>query len=133
MGNWTGDSETEYRYHRLTGDAKHFPANEETKQPAATFLSIVHGTKNGEDIFIDVRVVRGAAKAAGLKKGQEVSVRGRVDFALDRNGKLRGKMWDAHLSYGSAVRESLKVAEPEAAAPPPAEVPADDGSAPAFE
>lgn len=127
-GNWTGDSTTEYRNHRLISDAKFFPKNEEKEQPAATFVTVVHGTKNGEDIFVNARVIRGAEKAGGLKKGTEVSVRGTVEFSLDRNGKLQGKIWDAQLSYGSAVRSALA----EAAAPPAEASAEPEGDAPAF-
>ncbi len=141
-GNWTTDKTTEYRNVRAVGDAKFFPASGEgeTRKGAATFFPIVDGTKNGEDIFVDVKALRGADKLATLKKGDEVSVRGTVEFSLDRNGKLRGKIWDATVSLTTATREALKAraaAEAESAAqaaaePPPADVPADDTEAPAF-
>lgn len=137
MGNWTSSKSTTYFNHRIVGDAKFFPASGEgeNKKYAATFLTIVDGTKGGVDIFVDAKVMRGAERLAGLKKGQEVTVVGRVEFALDKNGKLRGKIWDAHVEVGQAVRDAMKASASEAAAPPPAEdpAPADDGAAPAFE
>jgi hypothetical protein len=163
MGNWTTSKKTTYFNVRLISDAKHFPASGEgnSKKHPATFLTIVDGTKNGEDIFVDAKVQRGAEKLAGLRKGQEVTVTGTVEFSLDRNGKMRGKIWDAAVELGQAVREALKAADNEAAAKAaadaaasplkaswlpgpfgfaaadaaagPVEEPADDGEAPAFE
>lgn len=142
MGNWTTDKTTTYHGVRLTSDAKHFPASGEgeNKKYAATFLSIVDGTKGGEDIFVDAKVQRGAEKLAGLKKGQEVTVIGTVEFKIDeRTGKLRGKIWDATVKLPQATRDALKVrAEAEAAdAARTAEVEAAvadvEGDAPAFE
>ena len=135
MGNWTTEKTTTYFNVRLVGDAKHFPKNGD--KPAATFFPIIDGSKGGEDIFVDVKAVKGAERLAGLKKGQEVTVRGTVEFGLDKNGKLRGKIWDGVVSLPAATREALK-AQAEAAAPPPAEDPAEEASdseaeAPAFE
>lgn len=132
-GNWTSDKFTQYNNVRLVADAKHFPEKGERGQQgyqsAATFLTFVDGTKNGVDIFIDAKVMRGAEKAGGLKKGQEVTVTGTVEFSLDKTGKLRGKIWDAKLSLGYAVRQALT----EAAAPPPAEAPVAEDIASAFD
>lgn len=140
MGNWTTDKETTYFHVRTVSDAKHFPASGEgeNKKTAATFLTIVDGTKNGEDIFIDVKAVRGAERLANLKKGSEVTVKGTVEFSLDRNNKLRGKIWDATVRYGAGVREDLKDAAEAAraaaeAATAPPEAPEAEGDAPAFE
>ncbi len=135
MGNWTTDKTTTYHGVRITSDAKHFAANPEKDQPAATFLSIVDGTKGGEDIFIDAKVVRGAARLAGLKKGAEVTVEGTVEFKIGNDGKLRGKIWDARVRLPQATRGALKAAAEfaAAAASEPAAEPEAEGDAPAFE
>lgn len=133
MGTWTTDKKTEYYNVRITKDAKHFPASGEgeSKKPSATFLSIVDGTKGGEDIFVDARVTgKRAESLANLKKGAEVTVIGRVEFKVSDDGKLRGKIWDADVKLTEATRKAL-AAE---AAPVDAGVPAgDDAAAPAFE
>lgn len=145
MGNWTTDKETIYKNVRLVGETKFFAASGEGKdhKPAATFFPIIDGTKGGEDIFVDVKVVRGAERLAGLKKGQEVTVTGTVEFKLDNQGKMRGKIWDARVSLPQATRDALKLASDEAAAAAAEaaaadagdhdEPAADEAEAPAFE
>lgn len=136
MGNWTTDKTTTYKNVRLVSDAKHFPARGEgdTYQAAATFLTIVDGTKDGQDIFVDAKVTRGAAKLAGLKKGHEATVEGTVEFKVDeKTGRLKGKIWDARVSLGYAVRQELGAAAADAAAAPTDAPAADDSAAPAFE
>jgi len=137
-GTWTTDKTTEYRNVRVVGDAKYFP--ESGDKGAATFLTIVDGTKGGEDLYVDCKVAFGAEKAGGLKKGQEISVRGTVEWKVDeKTGKLKGKIWNAQISYSKATRDALAAAlvgSAEAAAPPPA-APADSeaptSEAPAFD
>lgn len=129
MGNWTTDKSTEYRNVRVVGDAKFFAANGD--KGAATFFTIVDGTKNGEDIYIDCKVTYGAERMGGLKKGQEVSVRGTVEFKIDdKTGKLKGKIWNAQVSLPKTTRDALAA---EAAAPPSAEAPETSSDAPAFD
>jgi hypothetical protein len=112
MGNWTTDKTTEYRNVRIVGDAKFFAASaaqgDQKGKTAATFITVVDGTKNGEDIFVDAKLVRGAENLADLKKGDELSVKGTVEFSLDNKGNMRGKIWDATVSLPTATREALK-------------------------
>lgn len=93
-GRWTSNSTTFYSLARLVKDAKHFKENGDKE--AATYVTFVHGTKNGKDIFIDARIVRGAALYEALKKGDMVNVTGRVEFSEDeKSGQIRGKIWYA--------------------------------------
>jgi hypothetical protein len=107
-GKWTGDKKTIYFNHRLISDAKHYPENGE--KGAVTYLTIVDGTKGGEDIFIDVRVAYGAEKMAGLKKGQFATVEGAVEFSIGKDGKLRGKIWNATVHLDNATRAAAAAA-----------------------
>lgn len=137
MGNWNTDKSTTYSAVRITKDAKHFAESGEkgtdSYKPAATFLSIVDGTKGGEDIFVDVKVEgKTATNFAGLKKGAELAtVTGPVSFSIGNDGKLRGKMYNAKVVLTAATREALKAVVPEAA-PVESHEAADDSAAPAF-
>ncbi len=95
MGNWTTKKTTTYPMIRLAGDAKHYPAKD--GKDAATYLFFYDGTKDGEDIPVDARVVYGAEKLATLKKGAFVTVVGSVEFKKDDKGTLRGKIWNAQV------------------------------------
>jgi hypothetical protein len=129
-GQYTTDKSTNYFNVRLTRDAKHFPKKDD--QGAATYISFVDGTKGGEDIFIDAKVKRGAELMAALKKGDIVCVRGCVEFSTNPQGRLVGKIHDAHVNTTVKLKERQSEVAAEADAPPP-ETPPDDGSAPAFD
>lgn len=132
QGKWTTSKITTYFNVRLVSDAKHFPANGD--KPACTFITIVDETKGGETFYIDAKVTYGAEKAGGLKKGDEVTVIGTVEFKTDeKTGKVKGKIWNATLQLGSAARASIAASAAESAAPPSDSAPAADTSAPAFD
>lgn len=107
-GQYTTDKLTIYRNVRLTKDAKHFPKTAD--KGAVTYVTFVDGTKNGEDIFVDAAIKRGADLMSALKKGDIVSVTGCVEFSLSTyNGKMQGKIFDA--SVATQVKLKDRAAE----------------------
>ncbi len=126
MGQYTTIKTTHYELVRLTRDAKHFAKTAD--KGAVTYITFVDGTKDGEDIFIDAAVKRGADLMAGLLKGDIVNVTGTVEFSTNPvTGKLVGKIYDAKVST------SVKLKERATQATPTLNTTADDGQALAFD
>lgn len=133
MGNWTTKNTIIFKLVKLSRDAKHFEADAGRDMPAATYLNFYHGTKNGEDIPVDARVVRGAKLFSTLKKGDICCIEGQYELALGKDGKLRGRIHNAEVSTTANLKE--RTPEADANAPQPAADSDQDkaGEGPAFD
>lgn len=109
MANFTTRNTVIFKMVKLVSDARFFEENTEANRPAATYITFVHGTKDGLDVFVDARLVRGARFWANLKKGDLCVVEGEYTLVEDKNGDVRGKLWDANVS--TAVDLKSRAAE----------------------
>lgn len=106
---------------RLTGDAKVFDRLKDGEKVGEDVVLTFIDTswlEDNEDMWVDARVVSFlAGRAKRYRKGDEVQVSGKLRFKRQKDGTLRGKIYDAH------VASFVKLSEREDAAP----------SAPVFE
>lgn len=140
MGNYSTKNIMVFEAVKLVSNPRHFSATDD--MPAATYLTIVHGTKGGEDVFVDAKVVRGAVLFAGLRKGDLCcTIKGRYELTRDRNGNLRGKIYDADIvttvDLKARAEEAGKTSDKAAAtadvAPADSDGEVDADQAPAFD
>lgn len=67
--------------------------------------------ENLEDLWVDARVWRGNAdRAKKLRKGDIVTVSGKLRFMLQKDGRWRGKIYDANLSTFVSTADRDEVA-----------------------
>jgi hypothetical protein len=99
---------------RLAQDAKVFPRKDGGEDVVVTFCdnSRVNETM---DMWVDARIARHQAeRAKGYRKGDELLIKGKLRFKLQKDGTIRGKIYDATVNSFTKLKDRPGAAGPEA-------------------
>lgn len=112
MSKFDTYAQTTY-YVRLAGDARTYEREDKEGEDVVITFMDSSRVNNTEDLWVDARVARFQAdRAKLLKKGDEVQVEGKLRFKLDREGKMRGKMYDVTFKTFAKLSDRVTVTEP---------------------
>lgn len=96
-------------YVKLAADPKAYPRDDGSHDVVLTFCDSSR-FDNHVDLWVDARVVRGQSeRAKKMRKGDMVTIRGKLRFKRQEDGTIRGKIFDAVFNsfVSTAEREEI--------------------------
>lgn len=91
--NWRTEKSTTFLDVRLAAEPKHFPATGD--KPESVFVGFFdQNGSEGIDVYVSARLIRGAKRLKYLKKGDRCCVSGPVIYSQDKEGKIKGTIYD---------------------------------------